>query len=635
MTKNKIIAVCAILIVALISFPNIAKDNSEDALLSILDQSEKLRVIDLYKAIDYLEPQKELFESSGSVVAMAEYNLYLGFYYIAIGKLEIGETFLEQATLIVDQFDIPEQKADEIFFRGLLSQKKAEIEKGTKLFNQHFEYAKKHGLVTNQIYSKIHLNQLYSGQGNNLEALTHLKEAYRLLPFVKPQKWKRTVALKALVAGSMGKIYANLGEYEQAIEFHEQAIKGFYDFNSLIDAGVSITRLANLYFDLSNIDKALVEFQRLKELADKINNEKLTIFYFQGIGRIYQQSHDYLKAEEAFNNALEIAVNNEWNNYIHSTKFSLAKVLIDLEELDQARNLLESIVPYFAEFGLTSNLFETHYALQKIHAKKNDFAKAHLHLDKALEFYKVNQNEQTNHALAKVRVEMELELKAVSNRLLAKENEFTKLNLIKQEAEIKDKNSLLILSTVVLTLSLFIIFVLIVFSRKLHRKAVTDSMTGLANRRRLFEFGEREFAKAKKRQTPLSVIMFDLDRFKFVNDTLGHEAGDKVIIVVSEICSALLSKNYLLARLGGDEFIIVLPNSNITTASELAEEIRFAIESYNWSSINKEVDISSSFGVATLSGNQENIDKLIKISDGALYKAKEQGRNRVVIETNQ
>ena len=291
--------------------------------------------------------------------------------------------------------------------------------------------------------------------------------------------------------------------------------------------------------------------------------------------------------------------------------------------------LLEKVAPHYAKFELFDNSYEVHNALQQIFFKQKNLDKAYFHQTQTLKFYKINQNIESNKALAKVRTQMDVELKDVSNRLLVKENELSKLNLLKQELQLKNQNQLLTFFSVAILLLLVITFVLLLLSKKFHRQAFRDSMTRLANRRRVFEFGEKEFAKAKKKQQALSVVIFDLDRFKNVNDTFGHEMGDKVIVTVSEICKSLVTKQGLMGRIGGEEFILILPQTEINAAFDIAEQMRKSIETYDWKIINPNLSVTSSFGVTRFSGKENDLDELISASDGALYLAKDSGRNNV------
>jgi diguanylate cyclase (GGDEF)-like protein/PAS domain S-box-containing protein len=162
---------------------------------------------------------------------------------------------------------------------------------------------------------------------------------------------------------------------------------------------------------------------------------------------------------------------------------------------------------------------------------------------------------------------------------------------------------------------------------ELKRLAVIDKLTGVFNRTKFQELIEREIERAQRYNKPLSMIMFDIDNFKKVNDTYGHSAGDYVLKTLAKIVREAIRKIDYLVRWGGEEFLIILPENNLDKAHALAERIRKLIESYTFNNTGK---ITVSLGVAEFKeGDTEEI--LIKNSDSAMLKAKEKGRNRVEV----
>lgn len=163
----------------------------------------------------------------------------------------------------------------------------------------------------------------------------------------------------------------------------------------------------------------------------------------------------------------------------------------------------------------------------------------------------------------------------------------------------------------------------------LEAQAHTDELTGLANRRRFFEVGETELARARRYGTELSVLMLDIDRFKVVNDTFGHSTGDRVLQQLALTCLEVMRTVDVVARVGGEEFAILLPETGLDGAFDVAERLRVAIEK---SAVVRDegapIRYTVSIGVASLDGNS-NLDTLVSQSDTALYDAKHRGRNRV------
>lgn len=158
------------------------------------------------------------------------------------------------------------------------------------------------------------------------------------------------------------------------------------------------------------------------------------------------------------------------------------------------------------------------------------------------------------------------------------------------------------------------------------RLAATDELTGLSNRRSFNEQLAAALSAAHRHDYPLSLIMIDLDHFKRVNDTFGHNAGDKVLRAFAELLREMIRTEDVAARWGGEEFIIILPHTTCEAAAALAERIRVACEE-NSPTMH---GLSASFGVTQLQNN-ENEDSLLRRTDDALYRAKHDGRNRVVI----
>lgn len=157
--------------------------------------------------------------------------------------------------------------------------------------------------------------------------------------------------------------------------------------------------------------------------------------------------------------------------------------------------------------------------------------------------------------------------------------------------------------------------------------AFTDHLTGLANRRRFERQLEREIARTARYLHPFCLLMLDIDNFKRVNDTFGHEAGDEAIRRLAKILQEGIRGIDLGARVGGDEFAVILAETNLARGVEVAERLRQAIKA---AEIPKVGSISASFGVAESPRCAQNTHELLACADAALYEAKHQGRNQVI-----
>jgi len=155
-------------------------------------------------------------------------------------------------------------------------------------------------------------------------------------------------------------------------------------------------------------------------------------------------------------------------------------------------------------------------------------------------------------------------------------------------------------------------------------------MTGCHNRRNFIALGESEVDRHLRYKTALSIIMLDIDKFKSINDTHGHAAGDEVIKILVKVCLQLLRKSDILGRLGGEEFAIVLPETQSPEAQIVAEKIRAALANTDVLYNEKIIYFTASFGIAKVEKDDKDIHEILNRADQALYMAKNAGRNNVV-----
>lgn len=170
------------------------------------------------------------------------------------------------------------------------------------------------------------------------------------------------------------------------------------------------------------------------------------------------------------------------------------------------------------------------------------------------------------------------------------------------------------------------------FQKQMFDAAVRDGLTGAFNKNYLMNQLNTELAFAKRHQAPLSVIMFDVDHFKSVNDTHGHLAGDAILKRLSELTQSMLRSDDIFARYGGEEFTILSRGIDTTRAMVVAERLRLAIERTDFIYEGRHIPITVSMGVAAVPDIMTNTpDELIGAADRALYDAKNNGRNRVCL----
>lgn len=169
------------------------------------------------------------------------------------------------------------------------------------------------------------------------------------------------------------------------------------------------------------------------------------------------------------------------------------------------------------------------------------------------------------------------------------------------------------------------------YHEEIYRLTITDGLTQIANKRHLLDFLDREIARATRHRRPLSLVLFDIDLFKNLNDRFGHLAGDEVLKGIAGVVAMQVRREELLARYGGDELAVVLPETTAESASLFCERIREAVEGATFDYDGEPLRATISLGAAALEAS-DSPDTLIARADARLYRAKEEGRNRTVWE---
>ena len=162
------------------------------------------------------------------------------------------------------------------------------------------------------------------------------------------------------------------------------------------------------------------------------------------------------------------------------------------------------------------------------------------------------------------------------------------------------------------------------------RLATTDSLTGLHNRRYFDERLGNALARLQRSKQPISMILFDIDKFKHINDTLGHAAGDAVLENLARLIKARTRASDVFARLGGDEFAFIMENTNLPEAKKLADDLLASVVAHGFTYESHIIPVTLSIGIAGFDQAPRDAEIIYKVTDDALYDAKRNGRNQVV-----
>jgi diguanylate cyclase (GGDEF)-like protein len=168
------------------------------------------------------------------------------------------------------------------------------------------------------------------------------------------------------------------------------------------------------------------------------------------------------------------------------------------------------------------------------------------------------------------------------------------------------------------------------FHEEIYRMTIIDGLTQIHNKRYLLEFMDREMARGHRYERPLSLILFDVDHFKQINDRHGHLAGDSVLKQLAALVGRHVRKEECFARYGGEEFAVLMPETDVDRAHAFGEKIRSIVEGATFDYEDRRVGVTVSVGLAEM-GSHRDPESFIRATDAQLYAAKEAGRNRVAL----
>jgi diguanylate cyclase (GGDEF)-like protein len=164
---------------------------------------------------------------------------------------------------------------------------------------------------------------------------------------------------------------------------------------------------------------------------------------------------------------------------------------------------------------------------------------------------------------------------------------------------------------------------------ELRRQALHDALTGLYNRYYLIETLAQEIIRAERENSPLSIVMADIDHFKTINDSYGHPVGDQFLIKIAEVMKNNVRGSDIVSRYGGEEFLLVLPGTGMEFAMKRAEALQRLCAKIVVAYEGKDLEVTLSFGLAAYPEDGKDLEGLIKKADQALYRSKKGGRNQV------
>lgn len=286
---------------------------------------------------------------------------------------------------------------------------------------------------------------------------------------------------------------------------------------------------------------------------------------------------------------------------------------------------------YIAEKQLDLPLFSHSYlVLASSYVAIKDYDNAYQNKKAFVDSYNDYSDTERENTVNKLTQKYEVAHKIEANKLLANQNKLKELRIsdvhrLQQDLQHK---FMLIIGTILLFALLFLRQLKV--RRKLLLLSKTDSLTGLLNRAALLQEGQELVHIYSQQKFELSVLLFDIDYFKSINDEFGHHVGDLALKKIARLVNETMRARDTFARLGGEEFVVILPHTDLAKAKAIAVRVMEKIAQYDFSELGANRSITLSIGVANIKDTDTEFDDILHAADLAMYQAKAQGRNQMV-----
>ena len=434
--------------------------------------------------------------------------------------------------------------------------------------------------------------------GDYAEALDFLTHALEIAEQIGDR------SMQAYELDHIGSVHASSGHADVGLEMQERALAIHRELNDSTGEAFILNNIAYTYLDLGRTEEALASATSALRYAEQGQRPHLQMWVLDTLADVHLSAGDAVGAEECTRRALALA--GEHHSTADGAKclLTLGRVAAMRQSWDEAVDLTEQALALFEQQPWSVERYQCHLLIAEYQEVLGYFKDALDHFRRYHELREAKINNETASRLSSLRMTHQIET-------ARKDLEIHRLRSLALEREIEEQR---------------------VAQARLEAQASLDSLTGLFNRGHLSVLAD-SLRQLESPAGPVSLMMFDIDRFKRINDTHGHRAGDDVLVSVARQLTSNARESDVPVRYGGDEFLVLLGGADSRSAENAAERLRERIAATPVVCGGDLIHTTISVGVATAAaGESADLSDLIERADRALYRAKETGRNRVVVD---
>ncbi|MEN4013834.1 MAG: diguanylate cyclase [Bellilinea sp.] len=496
-----------------------------------------------------------------------------------------------------DNPQIRQALAECFITRGRLRLKNAAYDEALADFEQALRQFQELTRQRDAVLARSYIGVAYANMGEYADALEHLFEA------LKNAQTLGERLLSAEITNNICYTYVMIGQPELAIPHLHEAIQTLREFNEPLRLSWALDSLGTAYLHTGDPQRALQYENEAIHISEQVNAWQNLAAYLNISGEIYLALGDDSAAIAAYQSALQVARRYNFQAEVAMTLLNLGRLHTERSHLDAAESALQEALALARQTHRQQQAVEAYRALSHLYEKSGQPVAA---LEMFKSFYAVStamNDQDTGRRIRRLQVLHQLEA-------LRREAAGFQQQAFALQRKVEEQQRTQV---------------------RLEKLARTDSLTRSLNRRALFDAGQVAFQEARKHRQPLTVIMFDLDNFKEINDQYGHLVGDQVLAVLVERIRHRLRDSDLLARYGGEEFCMLMPGITLEQGMNAAERVRAAVSESPVRIGNMQLKVTISLGVAaaTPPNFPRTFKDLLRHADQALYAAKNGGRDCV------
>lgn len=513
-----------------------------------------------------------------------------------------------------------------ITFNDLLAKTyfyEGDVDSAIKFFLEASEHARRENNRTEIGHLAFNLGAMYQEKNLPVKALEY---------YAITSKNITNISTRLDLFINVGNLQLRLGLTEQALKTYSNGLKDAKKYASTYHESHLLNNLANTFIAMGELDKAIRHIERAIDVAVTLKDNTTHCDNYFIYAKALSRSGRFTEAEQALTRAEKHQESMDGNRFAPELSQLRSQLLYNRGEFEKAFHIAEQAITDAQLAGRE----DSPTILDLLHTRSTALSALGRHQDayRSLDDFVTRRTEylsrQNASALAVTQAEIDLKSEEFKTRLLEQQNSLQQAELLIANRQQQIYQLMVGLATVIL---IFVIFAAIrIAGSRRHFKQLseTDMLTGIHNRAFAFAQGPRVLDDAVKHSRTCCTSIIDIDHFKSINDSFGHDAGDKVIRFVAEVLRAEVRSTDICARIGGEEFLIFMPDTSPANAANVLERIRARIGSTALSEIENGSVTVSIGSVNTLESGDGNFEQLYKKADLALYDAKRGGRNRVV-----